>query len=281
MKVFIPFLAIIVVTLAQYRWTIFEQEHVNLCADSGPCGGGRPHTMCLEPNVTHARCQKFQPMVLSEVNIKSFMMGHNGLRNKVATNARFPAVDMQFLHWDSFLQAMAERWVRQCLLSYDECDSIGNPPHSVGQNIFFHPKPPLKHWEALVLSTWFNEKQNLHPTLANGELRSERFTNYTQLIWAKSEFVGCGAAQMYGGHLVVCYYHPKGNIPGQPVYRVGHRPCTGCPQERSSCSHVFRGLCGIDDRHSASTRPSTGAWSPLVTLLIATASRYANAATTY
>uniref|UniRef100_A0AAG5CYK2 SCP domain-containing protein n=1 Tax=Anopheles atroparvus TaxID=41427 RepID=A0AAG5CYK2_ANOAO len=59
---------------------------------------------------------------------------------------------------------------------------------------------------------------------------------------------------MHGGYLVVCYYYPRGNILGQPVYSVGSTPCTGCPQERASCSHVFRGLCGIDDRHSAAYR---------------------------
>ena len=101
----------------QYQWTIFDQEHVNLCSESYSCGG-RTHTMCykvsdavrfkgqgdassrisfLKANETHPRCRRFEPIRLSEASIKSFMMGHNGLRNKVATDPRRPATDMQFL----------------------------------------------------------------------------------------------------------------------------------------------------------------------------------------
>uniref|UniRef100_A0A182VZV5 SCP domain-containing protein n=1 Tax=Anopheles minimus TaxID=112268 RepID=A0A182VZV5_9DIPT len=208
MKIAILMMTTISVTLGQYQWTIFDQEHVNLCNEHYSCGG-RVHTMCYKPNETHARCEKFAPIRLGQDSIKSFMMGHNGLRNKVATDPRQPATDMQFL------------------------------------NVFFHLKPILKHWEALALSTWFSEKDKLGNNLSIGSLHSAGVSNYTQLIWARTQFVGCGAASMYGGHLIVCYYHPKGNIIGQPVYTVGRGACTGCPQERASCSHVFRGLCGI------------------------------------
>ncbi|XP_053679749.1 venom allergen 5-like [Anopheles nili] len=245
MKILCLMAFILAPVVAQYQWAIFEQDRLDLCAGSPSCNG-RPHTMCYKTNETHPRCRKFQPVVLSEENVKSFMMGHNGLRNKVATNSRAPAIDMQFLHWDRDLQAMAERWVRQCILAVDECDFIGNPSRPVGQNVFFHPKPMLKHWEALALSTWFNEQNTLPVGSSVGRLRPDGVSNYTQLVWARTQFVGCGAASMYGGYLVVCYYYPKGNIVGQQVFTVGRRPCIGCPQERASCSHVFRGLCGID-----------------------------------
>uniref|UniRef100_A0A182NR62 SCP domain-containing protein n=1 Tax=Anopheles dirus TaxID=7168 RepID=A0A182NR62_9DIPT len=199
---------IVVLAGGQYQWTIFEQEHLDLCALSSNCGG-RQHTMCYKANDTHPRCKKFEPIALGEDSVRSFMMGHNGLRNKVATNPRQPATDMQFL------------------------------------TVFFHPKPILKHWEALALSTWFSEKDRLGNNLSVGSLQREGVSNYTQLIWARTQFVGCGAAGMYGGHLVVCYYYPKGNNVGEKVFSVGRRACTGCPHERASCSHVFRGLCGI------------------------------------
>uniref|UniRef100_A0A182UN09 SCP domain-containing protein n=1 Tax=Anopheles merus TaxID=30066 RepID=A0A182UN09_ANOME len=209
MKIVLLMVHLIGLAFGQYQWTIFDQEHVNLCSESYSCGG-RTHTMCYKANETHPRCRRFEPIRLSEASIKSFMMGHNGLRNKVATDPRRPATDMQFL------------------------------------NVFFHPKPILQHWEALALSTWFAEKDRPGSSnLSVGRLQSAGVSNYTQLIWARTQFVGCGAASMYGGHLIVCYYHPRGNVIGQPVYTVGRRACTGCPQERAACSHVFRGLCGI------------------------------------
>ncbi|KFB35214.1 AGAP002703-PA-like protein [Anopheles sinensis] len=221
-------LGILTLAEAQYQWTIFDQDHIEFCSERNTCNG-RPHTMCYEANKAHPRCKKFKPLVLDEKSIKSFMMGHNGLRNKVATNPRRPAIDMQLL---------------------------------IEQNIFFHPKPPLMHWEALALSTWFNEKEQLNPNLPLSALQKEDVSNYTQLIWARTQFVGCGAAEMHGGYLVVCYYYPRGNNVAEPVYTVGPKPCTGCPQERASCSHVFRGLCGIGKftrEGDLATHPSTEA----------------------
>lgn len=44
---------------------------------------------------------------------------------------------------------------------------------------------------------------------------------------------------------MICNYHPRGNIPGKPVYKIGP-PCADCPRDRSSCSRIFVGLCGMD-----------------------------------
>lgn len=44
---------------------------------------------------------------------------------------------------------------------------------------------------------------------------------------------------------MVCNYHPKGNIPGKPVYKIG-QPCTNCSTQRFVCSKIFSGLCGLD-----------------------------------
>lgn len=62
-------------------------------------------------------------------------------------------------------------------------------------------------------------------------------------MWATTEFVGCAAAKMYDGYLVVCNYHPKGNLINEPVFKIGPT-CSKCSQDRSSCSKLFHGLCG-------------------------------------
>uniref|UniRef100_A0A182Y416 SCP domain-containing protein n=1 Tax=Anopheles stephensi TaxID=30069 RepID=A0A182Y416_ANOST len=250
MKITILLMNIISITLGQYQWTLFDQEHVNLCNEAYSCGG-RVHTMCYKANETHPRCKKFAPIQLGPDSIKSFMMGHNGLRNKVATNPQQPATDMQFLVREKKGRTFFPNIIEQP--SSPLSTALGPGSSSDGRalgaaNVFFHPKPIMRHWEALALSTWFSEKEKLGNNLSVGSLQSAGVSNYTQLVWARTQFVGCGAATMYGGHLIVCYYYPKGNIIGQPVYSVGRGACTGCPQERASCSHVFRGLCGIGKR---------------------------------
>lgn len=48
---------------------------------------------------------------------------------------------------------------------------------------------------------------------------------------------------MFDGYVMVCNYSPKGNIIGEPVYKVGE-PCTDCTLDRPFCSRTFDGLCG-------------------------------------
>lgn len=42
--------------------------------------------------------------------------------------------------------------------------------------------------------------------------------HYTQMIWEKTEKVGCGSAISLGRRYLVCRYYPAGNIMGYPVY---------------------------------------------------------------
>lgn len=71
-------------------------------------------------------------------------------------------------------------------------------------------------------------------------------------MWATSQFVGCAGARMFGGFLVTCYYHPRGNQIGESVFEQGkdeYDACTECSELRSSCSRILTGLCGLDDEY--------------------------------
>lgn len=74
-------------------------------------------------------------------------------------------------------------------------------------------------------------------------------SQYTQLIWAETYKIGCarvafqrsdGANLTYREHFI-CNYGPSGNIPGQPVYKIGE-PCSECPTG-TGCSIEYPGLC--------------------------------------
>ncbi|CAO1437637.1 unnamed protein product [Diamesa serratosioi] len=104
-----------------YRWSVFQTENVDLC-NNGTCGN-REHTMCREvkqrPNCTH-----YIKLILTEEIIRNIVIGHNGLRNKVALNTEHPAGNMNYLHWDRDLQDMAEKSLLYCSLKKEECPYI-------------------------------------------------------------------------------------------------------------------------------------------------------------
>ena len=51
------------------------------------------------------------------------------------------------------------------------------------------------------------------------------------MMWGNAKFIGCGAARNGDGYFFTCYYYPKGNIIGSPVFTIGD-PCTKCPSSR-------------------------------------------------
>lgn len=119
------FLVIIISVLINaalgYRWSIFQTETLDLC-NNGTCGD-RDHTMCrIIRNST--KCKNFQLLKLPEEVIRNIVIGHNGLRNKVALNQEYPAGNMNYLHWDKDLREMAEKSLLYCSLEKEECPFI-------------------------------------------------------------------------------------------------------------------------------------------------------------
>lgn len=80
--------------------------------------------------------------------------------------------------------------------------------------------------------------------------------HFTQVIWAKSRYVGCGYTYYHytGGvgypykQLYTCNYGPSGNYRGKPVYQEG-RTCTACPAG-TICNHAT-GLCSDGTKSGA------------------------------
>ena len=84
-----------------YRWSVFETEYLDVC-NNGTCGD-REHTMCRDikkkPN-----CKNYIRLKLDAESIRNIVIGHNGLRNKVALNQEHPAGNMNYLVNNTQLQ---------------------------------------------------------------------------------------------------------------------------------------------------------------------------------
>ena len=106
--------------LYAYRWTVFEDENINVCNDQKCIN--RNHSVCSQ--IISKDCKKFSFLRIDRNDIKSIINGHNGLRNRVANNNFKPASNMNLLHWDYDLQRMSMGWLTQCIHEADNCKFI-------------------------------------------------------------------------------------------------------------------------------------------------------------
>lgn len=104
-----------------YRWSMFQTDSLDLC-NHGTCGN-REHSMCRS-FTKKPDCKNYQRLKMEEETIRNIVIGHNGLRNKVALNQEYPAGNMNYLHWDKDLQEMAEKSLLYCSLKKEECPYI-------------------------------------------------------------------------------------------------------------------------------------------------------------
>eukprot|EP00644_Phytophthora_capsici_P008932 jgi/Phyca11/5520/fgenesh1_pm.PHYCAscaffold_6_\ len=74
------------------------------------------------------------------------------------------------------------------------------------------------------------------------------YNSYSQVLWAKTDSVGCATASCSGGQLVVCEYSPAGNDGKLPWYNHAAQ-ASECPEGTTASN----GLC-IDDGNDANNQ---------------------------
>ncbi|KAK5967913.1 hypothetical protein GCK32_006495 [Trichostrongylus colubriformis] len=67
---------------------------------------------------------------------------------------------------------------------------------------------------------------------------------FTQMAWASTHEVGCGAQRCDANTVVVCRYSPRGNIVNQSIYSQGPM-CSACPYGGCITDPMQQGLCPI------------------------------------
>ncbi|GFG35859.1 hypothetical protein Cfor_07267 [Coptotermes formosanus] len=149
------------------------------------------------------------------------------------------AVCLEF-KWDEELSKVAQLWADQCIFRHD-CRNVED--FKVGQNIaqLWNDMAPTVQW-ASVVHSWYDEVSNWSssdtPKFRYRHTGTQTMTaHYTQVVWARSRFVGCGRRGFRRGPLYVqhyvCNYGPAGNYKDDPLYLAG-APCTLCPED-SEC----------------------------------------------
>ncbi|XP_021571486.1 peptidase inhibitor 16 isoform X2 [Carlito syrichta] len=185
---------------------------------------------------------------------------HNLYRAQVSP----PASDMLQMRWDEELAAFAKAYAQQCVWGHNK--ERGRR----GENLFAITDEGLD--VPLAMEEWHHEREHYNLSAAACS-PGQMCGHYTQVVWAKTERIGCGShfceklqgVEETNIHLLVCNYEPPGNVKGRRPYQEG-TPCSQCPSghrcENSLCEpvrspEVAQDLPGLVTE--APSSPATGA----------------------
>lgn len=161
---------------------------------------------------------------------------HNLYRAQVSPSA----ANMLQMRWDEELAAFAKAYAQQCVWGHNK--ERGRR----GENLFAITDEGMDVPRAV--EEWYLEQEHYNLSAASCD-PGQMCGHYTQVVWAKTEKIGCGShfceklqgVEETNIHLLVCNYEPPGNVKGQRPYQEG-TPCSQCPSdyrcENSLCEPI-------------------------------------------
>ncbi|XP_006148688.1 peptidase inhibitor 16 [Tupaia chinensis] len=148
---------------------------------------------------------------------------HNLYRAQVTP----PASNMLQMSWDDELAAFAKAYAQQCVWGHNK--ERGRR----GENLFAITDEGVD--VHLAMEEWHHEREHYNLSAAACD-PGQVCGHYTQVVWAKTERIGCGShfceklqgVEETNIELLVCNYEPPGNVRGRKPYEEG-TPCSQCP----------------------------------------------------
>lgn len=99
--------------------------------------------------------------------------------------------------------------------AFEHRPRTGTFGHSYGENIYKGTKSSTPFIDAVNL--WATEKSKFRNDILNRSNWSKA-GHYSQMIWRKSQSIGCAVVEINGMSIVVCNYDPAGNMMGERTY---------------------------------------------------------------
>ncbi|KAJ8269848.1 hypothetical protein GJAV_G00107510 [Gymnothorax javanicus] len=146
------------------------------------------------------------------------------------------ATNMLKMSWNSEAAANAQEWADTCSLAHSTASQREISTSGCGENIY--ESNTTDSWESAI-SAWNSEGENYEYGV--GSVNGEQIGHYTQLVWFRSNQVGCAVAHCPNArtqYFYVCQYCPAGNTQLHHPYAEGH-PCSACPNncENNLCTN--------------------------------------------
>ncbi|MDW8247055.1 MAG: CAP domain-containing protein [Sandaracinaceae bacterium] len=145
---------------------------------------------------------------------------HNHYRARVETSPPLPP-----LQWDPEIAMVAQAFAEQ--LRSEGCRTLYHSRNGYGENIF--ASFGIRVTPERVVGAWFREGICYTPgpymrgdrcdPECLGRNRLSACGHYTQVVWRRTQRLGCGVASCPSGEEIwVCNYDPPGNVIGQWPY---------------------------------------------------------------
>ncbi|XP_065915977.1 uncharacterized protein [Dysidea avara] len=163
------------------------------------------------------------------------------LHNRARSMVDPIATNMEEMEWNDELAGVAQAYSTKCTTQPNPNRTSQAPSFSTVGESSGVSMPPSSESFGQVVGFWFNGRHLYNYT--TGQCFRDQFCDsYTQLVWATSNQVGCGATRCnpVGGFvgealLLVCNYAPSEKLEGQSPYMTGDSSCSNCPDDKKSC----------------------------------------------
>jgi len=210
------------------------------------------------------------PNILNISEKEALLDIHNMYRTKVSNGSTLNqpyAKNMNELLWDDGLAQVATNYANKCIWNHNggrvndlklfqNISSFAFPSGlglNVGENLFASSVNNINNIDTLLsgITAWYNE----FLSYVFSTSYQVDAGHYTQLVWAKTRYVGCGFMTCPnltgltgpvwddGAIIFVCDYFPAGNYAGQYPYINGSTiqdTCSSCDKDRNKC---YENLC--------------------------------------
>ncbi|XP_063615598.1 venom allergen 5.01-like [Penaeus indicus] len=203
-------------------------------------------------------CTNTKPAV-TEAEKTEILNAHNTFRAQVARGNETKGdpgpqpngANIRELKWNDELARVAQAWVNQCPSNHDcyDCRKICSRDYVVGQNLYYSStsadNDDAIEWTQAI-QAWYNEVSDMPKDFVAsfGSIppSGKAVGHYTQVVWAKTYEIGCGAVHYADSgtkKIYSCNYGPAGNFVNNPVYVEG-AAASQCP---GAVSTTYSDLC--------------------------------------
>jgi len=140
----------------------------------------------------------------ADADAAEYVQTHNDIREGVGVGP---------LSWDDNVALSALGWAED--LAADGCAFEHESQQTYGENLWWSSYEPQP---AEVVNAWASEVA-YYDYDSNTCQAGQMCGHYTQVVWADTEVVGCGATTCSDGSVIVnCRYDPPGNWVGERPY---------------------------------------------------------------